>query len=381
MNFLIFSAQYLPHMGGIENYTYNVSKQLLSMGHDVTIVTNNTTMSSSFEYVEGIQICRFNCLNFINGRFPIYKKDKIFYEVFSKLEQKKYDLIIVNARFYFHSILAVKYAKKNKIPSIVIDHGTSHLTVHNHLLDMLGARFEHGLTNYLKRYCNDFYAVSKASSQWLYHFGITSKGEIYNAIDLDKINQIKSIPYNPKFREMYGIPFDAKVFTFTGRLLKEKGIIQLIESIKRINSIRDDKVYLFIAGDGELKEYLETEKSNNVIPLGRLTFDDIIRLLSESNYFCLPSDSEGFSTSLLEAAACNNYIITTNRGGAKELLLDDTYGIVIDKNDTDTVYQAINQAINIPDSTLDKSVMKTYTRLKQNFTWNITVKKILSLVK
>ena len=33
--YCIFAAQFLPHMGGIENYTYNISKELIKRGNEV----------------------------------------------------------------------------------------------------------------------------------------------------------------------------------------------------------------------------------------------------------------------------------------------------------------------------------------------------------
>ena len=39
MNILIFSAQFLPHLGGIENFTYNLSKCLIKKGHNPIVVT------------------------------------------------------------------------------------------------------------------------------------------------------------------------------------------------------------------------------------------------------------------------------------------------------------------------------------------------------
>lgn len=44
-SYCIFAAQFLPHMGGIENYTYNISRELLRRGNEVVVVTNNTTGS------------------------------------------------------------------------------------------------------------------------------------------------------------------------------------------------------------------------------------------------------------------------------------------------------------------------------------------------
>ena len=142
MNFLIFSAQFLPHMGGVENYTYNISKKLIKYGHNVTVVTSNTTDSSSIEVYEGINVFRLDCYNLLDGRFPIYKRNQNYKKIFNKLDEQVYDFCVINTRFYFHSILGAKYSYKRNIPNIVIDHGTSHLTVHNKFLDFIGAMFE-----------------------------------------------------------------------------------------------------------------------------------------------------------------------------------------------------------------------------------------------
>lgn len=376
MNFLIFSAQYLPHMGGIENFTYNISKELLSRGNKVAVVTNNTVNSPSFETLDEIEVLRFNCYNFIDGRFPVYKKDSIYREIFNRLDKRNYDLVIINARFYFHSILAAKYANKRNIPVIVIDHGTSHLTVHNKVLDYFGGVFEHWLTNRLKKQCDSFYGVSKASSSWLEHFGIISKGEIYNAIDIKRIESIKETSNN-KYRKRYEIPTDAIVISFTGRLIKEKGILQLIHAVQKINQ-EGYSVYCMIAGEGPLMENLSKLNDSHILILGRLSFKEVIHMLSESNIFCLPSDSEGFSTSILEAAACKNYIVTTARGGAREVLLDDTYGLVIDNNDEVSVYSALIEAIN--NSNRDLGIEKTYDNVNHNFTWINSVDRLIDII-
>lgn len=376
MNFLMFSAQYLPHMGGIENFTYNISKELLSRGNKVTVVTNNTVSSSSFEMLDEIEVLRFDCYNFIDGRFPVYKKNSIYKKIFNHLDKQSYDLVIVNARFYFHSILAAKYANKHNIPVIVIDHGTSHLTVHNKVLDYFGGLFEHWLTNRLKKYCNSFYGVSKASSLWLEHFGITSKGEIYNAIDIKRIESIKETSNN-KYRKQYKIPSDAIVVSFTGRLIKEKGILQLVHAIQKINQ-EGVMVYCMIAGEGPLMETLSKMNDPHILILGRLSFVEVIHMLVESNIFCLPSDSEGFSTSILEAAACKNYIVTTARGGAKEVLLDDTYGLVIDNNDEVSVYNALIETIN--NSNRNLGIEKTYDNVNCNFTWINSVDRLIKII-
>ncbi|MCR5217570.1 glycosyltransferase [Treponema sp.] len=70
---LIFSAQYLPSWGGVEKYTFNLSKELLSRGHKITVVTSNVMNLSDYDYSDGIEVYRLPCINLLNGRFPVLK--------------------------------------------------------------------------------------------------------------------------------------------------------------------------------------------------------------------------------------------------------------------------------------------------------------------
>ena len=367
--YCIFAAQFLPHMGGIENYPYNISKELIKRGNEVIIITNNTTGSPLQEKIDGIRVLRFPCYNLINGRFPVMKLNKDFWKIHRYLKKQKYDIVVINARFYFHSIYAALYAKKRRTKSICIEHGTSHLSVHNGLLDFIGGIYEHFHTMILKRICKDYYGVSEACCEWSAHFGICSKGVLYNAVDLDKIEHLKAIEQRD-FRMEYSIADDALIIVFTGRLLKEKGIYELIEAVERYNK-NHEPIYLMLAGEGEEKAYVESHRSEYVIPLGRLRFEDVIAVLNQADIFCLPSVSEGFATSALEAAACKCYIITTERGGTKELVLDESYGTVMKDNSVDNIYRAIEEVVSNT-GLREKGQELCYNRLKDHFTWEHT---------
>ena len=69
----IFSAQYLPTVGGVERYTYNIAKQLQKKGIDVTIVTSRISKLKEFEIENGIKIYGLLCYNLLNGSFPTVK--------------------------------------------------------------------------------------------------------------------------------------------------------------------------------------------------------------------------------------------------------------------------------------------------------------------
>ena len=141
-------------------------------------------------------------------------------------------------------------------------------------------------------------------------------------------------------------------------------------------------MYLFIAGDGDEESNLRAKasKTEGIVLLGRLDFEDVIGLLMQADIFCLPSDSEGFSTSVLEAAACRCYIITTEHGGAKEMITDSTYGKIIKTNDLETITDALREVIPQKEYR-EKAAEKTYRRLKDNYTWEIVAEKVHQLSK
>lgn len=372
----IFSAQYLPHLGGVERYTYNLATELYRQGNQVMIVTSNVGELLTYEKKDGIEIYRVPCYSLMNGRYPFLKPDRAFMKIHRKLLKTKFDLIVINTRFYPHSVYGTILAKKQKTRCIMIDHGTSHMTVHNPIGDLLEQTVEHFLTMLDKINCKEYYGVSQACTEWLKHFHIQAKGVLYNAINLEKIENVKKNPCTD-YRKKYNIPEDGVVISFTGRLLKEKGILQLIDAVNQLRT-EGNPIYLFLAGDGDEEKTVQEKASEGIIPLGRLEFEEIIAMLQQTDIFCLPSDSEGFSTSVLEAAACNCYIITTERGGSKEMLLSRDYGMIIKENDVETVKNALAEVMYEKDYR-DQAVQKTYERLKQNYTWEIVASKVYDI--
>lgn len=373
--YCIFVANYLPNLGGVERYTLNLSKHLYKRGIDVTIVTSNVFGLPALETIDGIEIFRVPCLNLLNGRFPVLKASLKTRESVEQLNQRRFDFIIVQTRFYLHSLFGVRYAKKRKIPCIVIEHGTAHFTVNNRLWDWVGHIYEHAETALVKHYCDDFYGVSEECCDWLQHFHIRPKGVLYNAVDLKDI----SAKLNLKIEDYhkYNIERDA-VIVYAGRLVKEKGIIKLIEAVKQCVTM-GYKLSLMIAGDGDMLEVIQNMNLEYVNILGKVDFEHVVALYGSSDIFCLPTDyPEGFPTSVLEAAACKCYIITTMNGGSKELIIDDTYGAILKENSSENIAKAIIRVIEDPKYKLSAE-QRTYERLCKYFTWDKVCERIINM--
>ncbi len=365
MNFIIFSAQYLPTVGGVERYTNSLAKELIKNGHKVTVVTSyldNLPMSE--KDTDGIDIYRIPVKWIMNNRFSIPIINKDFKQIQNKLKLKKFDFAIIQTKFYLNSAWASHFCKKQKIPSIVIEHGTAHL-IRNGVVGILGSMYEHICAKYIYHNCKNFYGVSLACCQWLSHFGIKAKGCLYNAVDTSQIYNT-AILGEKSLKEK--IDFSNKInICFSGRFIEEKGVINLAKAFSQINKSYPN-TQLIMAGDGPLLQQIRDMNIQNVVLTGKLPYEESLALLKNSDIFCLPTFSEGFSTSVLEAAALNCYIITTSTGGSPQLIKDKNYGTIIPSMKTDDIVIALTDILN-NQNRIPVCTKNTYNNLANNFTW------------
>lgn len=328
MHFLFFSAQYLPTAGGVERFTAELSRTLAGMGHAVTIATSALPGLPDEETdTNGVRIFRLPSRLFMGGRFPVVRPGKTLNTLSQKLWAHNYDFAVVNTRFYPLSLWGAAQCRKHGVPALVLEHGTKHLSLDNPVLNLLGNGYEHAMMRLVRRQCDDIYGISQASAQWLRHFHVRAAGVIYNAVDVDGVQAIAENP--PRhFRLQYGIPQDAPLVCFVGRFIVEKGVRELLEAFRLLRQHMPD-ARLIMAGDGPLLADVRAAKPHNVILTGTLPHADTVALMAQSDVFCLPTYSEGFSTTILEAAAAGCCIVTTPTGGSPELIQDEKSGILL----------------------------------------------------
>lgn len=354
----IFSAQYLPHMGGVERYTYNIAKECLKRGYRVIVVTSANSKLDAISVEEGIKVYRLPSYQLMNGRLPILKHNNQTKQLFNALKQEQIDFCMVNTRFYFLSLAGMKFAYKNHIPLITVEHGTAYLTFNNAFLDFIERKYERAITRKGKKYCQHYYAVSEFSKQWLKEFDIKGEGVLYNSINPD---DYKDIIVDSSKKP------DGVTITYTGRMVPEKGVSVLLEAFAMLRK-KYENIYLILVGEGPLETQIKQYNDDHIHYLGRKENREVIKILKNTDIFCLPSRSEGFSTSILEAAYSQCCIITTARGGSKELITDSNYGIIIKNNDIHLVYDALEKAIT-DEKYRQEAAQNVYERVISHFTW------------
>lgn len=132
------------------------------------------------------------------------------------------------------------------------------------------------------------------------------------------------------------------VFVSTSRLVKAKGIGELIEAFKLIDN---SAAVLKLCGDGPDADYFKSLASGvqNIEFLGHV--DDVIQVLQDSDVLMHPSHHEGFGLSLVEAEMCSLPIIACNVGSIPEIVKDGVSGILVNPKNAEELAEAMTTLI------------------------------------
>ncbi len=371
MTYCFFSTQYLPTGGGVERYTHSVAKELIRRGNKVVVVTTLLPGLKKCETDEnGIEIIRVHSFLPMAGRLPLLNPF-VLPSLRRSLEAFDIDRVIVQTRLYLLSAYGVIFAKKRKLPAIVIEHGTSYVTTPWGLLNFFLKIYENILLRFDHSLCPHFYTVSQRGVEWLDRFKIKASGVLYNCIE-DCPEQAADINYKEKF----SLAKNSFLIAYVGRLIPEKGVGKLVDAVKLLWQDKLD-VSVVIAGDGLLEPQLKA-MGGGIVALGRVPHDEVLALYEQADCFCLPSDSEGFPTTALEAARAGCLVISTDCGGARELIKDKSCGIILSDNDPQTIAEALKQVIENPE---ERTAMAENSRKRvlECFTVKSTCDKIEAL--
>ena len=342
--YALFSALYAPHMGGVEVYTAGMAHELAYQGNRVMVVTSRLSEADqAFEtQADGVEIYRLPCRALMDGRLPLPLHTAEHSAMLERIATAQPDRVVVNTRFYGHSLDGLAFAARLGVPALMIEHGSAHLSLGNPLANMAVEQFEHAITERVKAYGVPMYAVSEKARTWLAHFGIEGAGVIPNALDEQRWQQAHGASAADAvrdFRAECGVEADGVLVAVVGRLVPEKGIAAVLEAARILAkgdaslapACADTHIVFAIAGDGPLAPQVEEACAQGlpVQALGRLATQDVDALLSCSDVYLLPSRSEGFATTLLEAAAAGAFPITTDVGGVAELGIGCEGGMVL----------------------------------------------------
>ena len=169
--------------------------------------------------------------------------------------------------------------------------------------------------------------------------------------------------------------FDDKVVTFLGRITYQKGPEYFLEAAAKVLQ-RKKNVKFVMAGSGDMLEKMmwraaELGISKNFFFTGFLRGDDVIHMLSISDVYVMPSVSEPFGISPLEAMRSNVPVIISKQSGVSEVL---QHAIKVDFWDVDSMADAIHGIISY--DALGNMFREYGNKEVDKFKWDNAAKRI-----
>ncbi len=142
---------------------------------------------------------------------------------------------------------------------------------------------------------------------------------------------------------------------FTARMLREKGVVDLVEAAEILRKDYQGKVEFLLCGDlsknpsAMTQEEIRSLVDNQYIKwLGHRS--DVNALLRESDIMCLPSYyREGVPRSLIEASAVGRPIVTTDSVGCRDTVVDGVNGFIVPTHSPEKIAEALKKLIDHPE--------------------------------
>jgi len=271
-----------------------------------------------------------------------------------------------NPQAKFWGSIAAKLTGTALVSTLNSWYGSEH--VEKSLKGRLYTMLELGTNFALDRYV----VVSRSIYEALIRHGINSDkiDLIHNAVE---IQSSQSPGSGRDLISALDLPPDAIVLVAAGRLTWAKGYEDLISALKLVVE-EDQRVYCLIAGEGELRQKLETQiesvgLTKHITLLGRLPRLEVLSLMEAGDIFVMPSRSEGTPIALLEAAALRKPILATSVGGIPELLKDGEECLLVPSPDLPELVNGIRKLIR-DKGLAERLAENAHRRVLQDFTLN-----------
>lgn len=394
MKIAILAPEFIPTWGGVGIYTVELARALSKIK---SVEIHIITPKRGENYNKSEILKQFNNQIFIHNVstandtfFYNFKFQLSLLKEFPRLHEKyQFDLIHATNLVHMPDIL-LKLFNKIKIPMVCTIHATiksqvtGTLNSNKKFLNMAPSEkmslLLYPIISLLEKiYINktdNFITVSNKYSLIFTRKFNKNVIAVPNGINLEIFNYDKI--KNP-YKNFPMLKNKKKIVLFTGRLIASKGIKLILRLIKDIDA------HFVIAGSGDQKILLKQIKEHN-IPKSKFTFlgyvpnSKLPSLYKLSTIFILPSFTENFPISLLEANAMKCPCISTKVGAVDEIIENNRNGFLIEPGDYDSLKEKTHLLLN--NKKLRKKFAKNgHNKVIKNFTSKQMAKKTYKIYK
>ncbi len=320
---------YLPGIGGVENHTHNLARELARLGHGVTVVTHKEVNSElqrpepgrrSAGSGEAVRVVR------LDGGVMVFRDhdiavDPTMLRGFGQLlDAERFDVVHGQGEASLLVYGALWLARRRGIPTA--------LTRHSMLRNKPRAAWPlvMGLTRLLLPLADGVISVSEDCAEETGWFG-GPKRVIGNGVDTERFAPAAAARAAERQARGYG---NAVALGYAGRLHRNKGVLELVEALKLVRRECPD-VRLVLVGPGPLREGLARRAAapDSGITLAEpLAESAVADFLCGLDIFAFASRGESFGIAVLEAMACGLPVVALERWGVRRLVRDGETGFL-----------------------------------------------------
>ena len=178
----------------------------------------------------------------------------------------------------------------------------------------------------------------------------------YTGVDLDRF----TVQDRASVKAHRGV--SGPLLVSVGALIPRKGQSLVIDALPHLPDAK-----LVLIGEGEDRARLSQQAgalgvADRVTFTGNLPHEEISAWLSAADVMALPSASEGLANAWVEALACGTPIVITNAGGAREVLVDESAGHIVERT-AEGVLAGLQSVLAAPPS------RAACRQIAERFTW------------
>ena len=319
MKVALVCKKYSPQEGGLERYTYFLSRELISEGHEVHIFAN------TWQEESGIIIHRVPMIHLSS---PAKNLSFAFFTN-QALSKMKFDIIHSMERIFYQDIFRVS----DGINPVQIQQKYPHPVVR--FIKKIGPRrialsyLEHRI--FVDKGCKVVMTNSElVKTNIIEHYRVDPEKivVIYNGVDTSRFNPKVKEKYRKSLRDKYGIKKNEILLLFVSNNFKLKRLNLVLEAM---SFLKNNRIRLFVIGTDSYKTYLRWAVKNSldeqVLFLGPKS--NIEKYYAAGDMFVLPTLYDAFANVCLEAMACGLPVVTSDSNGAAELICDNENGFVL----------------------------------------------------
>lgn len=351
--------------GGIPIVIQKLTEKLTEQGSSVAILAS-TNNKGHIIYPEKVKLINIK-ESFLS---KIWAGHSFNFKRIAEKEVARCDVVHIHGTWHYPQYIAYQLAKKYKKPFILSPLGS---------LDPWCLNYKS-----LKKKIFIFLIQNKILKEACFVHALTEK-ENLDIRNFNKNYKTITIPAGIDIENKERNLSDIKTIVFLGRLHPIKELDILAEAFGIINEKRKD-VQLLIVGPDENNHQKEIEnilRNNNslnkTIFTGILTGQDKIKALCSSDIFVLPSYSETFGLSILEAMSCKLPVVISKQCNIASQVKASNSGVIVNLNKTDLA-EAIIKLLDNKD--LAKEMGENGQRLiQEKFSWNKITNKMIDLYK